>query len=151
MTHIKYTKRHIVNIITKCIHIPNTLVGEARLDIFSINILWPVPPLLDGCVPIYPFFFISTKSCRTKKPQSNTTVIAVPWRFLVRCNIKDTFTPLYKYCLGRGAGVLLDNSYLQLTKHKIKYQSQSRQLYATYTWMTTFEVAQTWIPGRCIC
>ena len=51
--HSEYMKRHIVKLTKNCIHGPNILVSEVSHDIILINIVLPVPPLVDKRGPIH--------------------------------------------------------------------------------------------------
>ena len=109
-------KEHIVKITTKCIHGPNTLVGEVILGVFP-SIKCGKYRLFLMIFSLYtPFFSIYNKPFRTQKPESHITIIPVPCRFLVRCNIKYTFFH-HSEPFG-GVGVLQVHTYHQLTQQK---------------------------------
>ena len=55
--HNNDTKRYIVKLTRKCIHGPHILVGEGSLDLLTIDIARPVPPLIDDSGSIRSLLF----------------------------------------------------------------------------------------------
>ena len=77
-------------------------------------------------VPYNPFFFISTNTSSTQKPDSNTKIFHVPQRFLVGYNIKDTVLNLSEYFVegGGSSGVSLPST--NPTQNKIPESDQTK-------------------------
>ena len=89
--HSKDMKRQIANISAYCTHDPHWLSSEVRLYLVTIDIVWPVLPLIHESSSRNALIFYIHQLLQDIETITKPQNFPVLWSFLVRHNVKEEF------------------------------------------------------------